>query len=400
MIDKDSQASTNNMQAPDQRDKERHELNQERRGHKQERRGQSQERRGQSQEHRGRYRYNSEAKGDFLPDLCSINAVFILIILTELLAITLTMVRQGVSIFDGPFLGMLSLKMQWIALCSAGLLCRLRPWLSKMSSGAAGAISFALVIGVALGVALLGQTLFTQLAFDWATIATTVVATAVFSGIGLRYLYLQQQLQNRELAEHHARIRALQARIRPHFLFNSLNSIASLITIDPDQAERMVLNLSALFRSSLRDEGLITLADEIKLSKQFIAIEAIRLGDRLRVVWSGEDNPAIKEFRMPSLLLQPLIENAIYHGIQPILGGGELVIDIQFEDQRCICTVTNPVLPRAERKVSRGNGIAVANIRKRLKSAYSPPGDLLIEDEEHHYKAILVIPTASHYVKP
>ena len=353
-----------------------------------------------STERRGRYRVDGSTKGDFLPDLCSINSVFILIIVTELLAITLTLVKQGVAIFDGTFLGMLSLKMQWIALASAGMLCRMRPVFLKLSSGVAGAISFSLVLAIAFLVALLGQLFFSQSAFSWSTIIATVAASAVFSGIGLRYLYLQQQLQNRELAEHHARIRALQARIRPHFLFNSLNSIASLIQIDPEQAERMVLNLSALFRSSLREEGLISLRDEIKLSKQFIAIEAIRLGDRLKVSWQGDDLEEVERFRLPSLLIQPLVENAIYHGIQPLIEGGELSIKIMFSKEYCTCIISNPTPPPAQRKPSRGNGIAVANIRKRLQSAYSTPGDLVIEATGTRYTTILTIPKADYYVRP
>ena len=121
----------------------------------------------------------------------------------------------------------------------------------------------------------------------------------------LRWFYLQQQLQNREQAALKSRIQALQSRIRPHFLFNSMNSIASLIDIDPEAAEKMVVDLSELFRASLMEPGLVSIEDEIALCKQFVSIEQTRLGPRLAVEWNVDLSEG--SFKIPSLMLQPLI---------------------------------------------------------------------------------------------
>ena len=134
----------------------------------------------------------------------------------------------------------------------------------------------------------------------------------VLGGIALRYFYLSQLLQRQSEAELQARIEALQARIRPHFLFNSMNIIASLIPVDAEKAEQVVEDLSELFRASLNtDAQLVPLADELSICRKYASIEQLRIGERLQMDWNVlEPLPAVK---VPALCLQPLLENAIYH---------------------------------------------------------------------------------------
>lgn len=333
-------------------------------------------------------------QGDFLPNLCSVQAVFHLILVGELLAIALTVVTGGVVSFDWHRLGMLSMLIQWIVLTSAACLCPLRPWFRRQRPMLAGAISYAMVLGItmlysALGAMLpgFGRAQGTGVSAD--LLLTNFMLAAVFAGIVLRYFYLQQQLQNQQRAELTARIQALQARIRPHFLFNSMNSIASLIAIDPDAAEDMVVDLSELFRASLSEPGLIPLARELELCRRFVAIEQIRIGDRLSVVWDVDELP---DAVIPSLLLQPLIENAIYHGIQPLAAGGTVDISVKADGPMCKVRVVNP-LGDPSQATNKGNGLALENIRRRLEAHYGHKAQMSVESESNRYCVWVSFPT-------
>ena len=155
-------------------------------------------------------------------------------------------------------------------------------------------------------------------------VITTVIVTSY-----LRYNYVRRSLQRREESELHARIQALQSRIRPHFLFNSMNIIASLIPVDPAAAETVVEDLSELFRASLQEEGSeVSIDDELALCRRYMRIEFLRLGKRLNINWQIE--VVTDSVRIPLLTLQPLLENAVYHGIQPLPEGGTITVSIKY----------------------------------------------------------------------
>ncbi len=186
---------------------------------------------------------------------------------------------------------------------------------------------------------------------------------------------------------------ALQARIRPHFLFNSLNSIAGLIPEDPDAAERAVEDLAGLFRASLRDPSAeIELGAELDLCRQYLAIESHRLGDRLTVDWQLEDLP-LRE-TVPPLLLQPLVENAVYHGIQLRPEGGAVTIRLRCEGDDVIATVTNPLAPTGAVAVQ-GNQMALQNIRERLRAWAGDRARLDTERRADCFVATLRLPLGS-----
>ena len=176
-------------------------------------------------------------------------------------------------------------------------------------------------------------------------LARNVMIAVVLSGVVLRYFYLQQQITLKERAELQARLDALRNRIRPHFLFNTMNSIASLIATRPDAAEQAVEDLSELLRASLQEAEIdATVADEVRLCKLYLGIEQLRLGDRLSIEWQVAE--AVRDAPMPSLILQPLVENAIDHGIAQIPAGGTVRIEVRSERGNICVRVQNP-LPAA-----------------------------------------------------
>lgn len=307
----------------------------------------------------------------------------------ELLAIALTLVDSGVFQFSWYRLGVLSMLIQWVVLTSAACLCPLGPWLRRQRPMVAGLASYILVIAITVLYSYVGAHLQSgDQPPDLDLLLTNFALAALFSGVVLRYFYLQQQLRNQQQAELNARIQALQSRIRPHFLFNSMNSIASLIDIDPSAAERMVIDLSDLFRASLSEPGLIPLERELELCRRFVDIEQMRIGDRLRLNWQVAKLP---QAMIPSLLLQPLIENAIYHGIQPLPEGGEVLVVVKEVGALCVIEVTNPVGDRQQAS-SKGNGLALDNIHHRLEAHYGQRGVLEVEHDSDTFKVCVRFP--------
>jgi two-component system sensor histidine kinase AlgZ len=198
----------------------------------------------------------------------------------------------------------------------------------------------------------------------WRFMGSVAALAMLISALSLRYFYVSEQWLARLNAQAKAEVDALQARIRPHFLFNSMNTIASLVRSDPVTAERAVEDLSELFRAALgAGHGESTLAEEIHLAERYLAIEALRLGERLRVDWQvAADAPV--ELRMPRLVLQPLIENAVLHGIAPLAEGGEISIRIAPQGKRLHIQVRNPA--PAPRPGQPGNRHAQDSIAQRL----------------------------------
>ena len=219
-------------------------------------------------------------------------------------------------------------------------------------------------------------------------IARNLAIAGIVTLIALRYFYIQHQWQQNIKAETEARLQALQARIHPHFLFNTLNTIASLIRSQPDPAEQAVLDLADLLRSALTDRVSASLAEEIELTRRYLAIERLRIGERLQVDWRLDDDLPL-DTPLPPLLLQPLVENAIRHGIQRLPAGGILAIHIKRQARALHVTITNPRPPEPAKP---GHGTAQANIRQRLQLAYALPDLLCISETPAHYQARITIP--------
>ncbi len=179
--------------------------------------------------------------------------------------------------------------------------------------------------------------------------------------------FLQQKAKARAIKHSFqtANLQALQSRIRPHFMFNSMNSIAGLIRNNPEMAEQALQDLADLIRVLMADaRKLVPLTAEIETSKQYLKIEKLRLGDRLGVHWHLKSIP--KNCFVPSLILQPLLENAVYHGIEPSFGGGVIDIDMRADRHRVQILIRNPLPDDGERSHRKGNQIAMDNIKQRL----------------------------------
>jgi two-component system sensor histidine kinase AlgZ len=188
-----------------------------------------------------------------------------------------------------------------------------------------------------------------------------VAFALLVTGVLVGYFQLRARAFSPALVE--ARLQALQARIRPHFLFNSLNAVLSLIRSDPKRAESALEDLAELYRMLMADtRSLTTLAEELEVTRQYLNVEELRLGERLRIEWRTETAP--RDALVPPLLLQPLVENAVYHGIEPGIDTGTIEVAVYREGDRVHVRLTNPYHPEHQHRA--GNRMALANIRERL----------------------------------
>lgn len=318
-----------------------------------------------------------------------------LLITSELLVLVLAIVQAEAGWIDWNYFGLLSLFVQWTTLTSAALICLLRQRLARLSVARATFSIVAIVLLDVLAFSLFADSVLHPQAgvTVWQGIAKKLLLALLIVLMVLRYFYLQHQWQQQREAEMQSHLTALQARIQPHFLFNSMNTIASLIAINPEQAEEAVLDLSELFRASLRTiDQLIPLARELDLCQRYLAIEALRLGDRLALDWHIE--PGLDQQAIPPLTLQPLVENAIYHGIQPRPDGGTVRIEAQARGNFVYLLVQNPKPDHTERQ-HEGNRMALANIQLRLQALFGEPAVLKHSHQNDIYTVTLRLPRQS-----
>lgn len=335
--------------------------------------------------------HSSEQADYFIPDLCSTRPVFLLVLLSQLLVIVRVLLASNLPSFNWELLGLSSLLVHWTVLVSAALICFGRSALVNLPLAGSVAVVFVLVALVTLsssfGAALMVPPLHGDNSLNsW--VARNVCIALVASGIALRYFYLQHALRLREQAALRAQLDALQARIRPHFLFNTMNSIASLVATRPSEAEQVIEDLSDLFRASLAEhQALSTVGDEWRLCEGYLRIEKWRLGERLRL--ESDIDERLLAVPMPHLMLQPLIENAVYHGVAPQADGGCIDVVVKQASEHVEITVGNPV---GGAKVTDGHHIALNNIRQRLAALYGDEARLVIVSEQARFSASLIFP--------
>jgi len=333
----------------------------------------------------------------FIPNFCDVSAVFMLILMVELLSLLLALAP---SVQNGFWqrLALISFFAQWLGLVNASLLCLLKDWLNKQTIIICTTVSFVLMLLVTVlfsGLVVYNNDL-TQLTSGVDDSAVyyfymrNLAISSIIYAVVLRYFYVQHQWRSNLQAQSHAQVQALKARIRPHFLFNSMNTIASLIHIDANKAEKAVEDLSDLFRASLQEKTIHTLRDELDLTRSYLDIEHLRLDARLSTDLALED--AAMDIEVPSLCLQPLVENAIYHGIEPLPEGGNIKISAQLENNRLCLSVSNPIAEESAMSRHRGNHMAQANIKTRLSLMYGNEADFVIQAERMLYTVSIGIP--------
>ena len=319
-----------------------------------------------------------------LPNFCNLGIMLRLLIIVNLLCVAAAVVRSNGQDGWEQFL-MISAVAQPVIILSLLSFCALRRVLAGLSYWRGVAAIFALeaLIGAVFWLLLQALLPFSQPIAPWQYAFFFAFPTAVV----LLYFDLRARSLSPALTE--ARLQALQARIRPHFLFNTINAVLSLIRAEPKRAERMLEDLSDLFRVLMADNRkLVPLADEVALCRKYLEIEHIRLGDRLITAWNIDDMPTVA--MVPPLILQPLVENAVYHGIEPHEGAGEVAIDIQTKGKQLFIRLTNP-FDSGSTHVS-GNRMAIANIRERLQLHFDAEASLKAEVVKDKYVVTIIMP--------
>lgn len=286
------------------------------------------------------------------------------------------------------YFGLASLMVQWIVLLALSLAWALRRPLTRLSPGQNMAALLAILLfatwAAVAGIVLTGSaTLLAATASGW-SLFWRLSAMALTVGL-LSLAALQMVWRNRRLAvaAEQARRAALQARIRPHFLFNTLNTGAALVRIQPESAEHLLLDLADLFRAALSDQRSIPLAEEIELARRYLAIEQLRFGERLRVRWNLPE--PLPQADVPPLSLQPLVENAIRHGIEQSSSAADIEIGVDVDHDRLHLWVRNPV-PAVDSPVRGGHGIGLAAARARL-AAHDASAHLYSECRDGQFTA-------------
>lgn len=307
-----------------------------------------------------------------LPDFCSLPVLFTLLV-TGALTVTVVWLAAGDHRdLSGYSVGILFVA--WLALLVCVTLCLLRPWLQRLPGLLPYLTAWLLLLPITGVASWVAQSLDASLhmglvpaadALDF--VRANVLIAALLGAALLRYFYVAAQWQLRLAAVTRAQVEALQARIRPHFLFNSMNTVAALIPVDPVAAERTVEDLAELFRAALgqHEQGDGTLGEELALLDRYLAIEQLRLGERLHVERALDDLPL--DFPLPRLLLQPLVENAIHHGIQPRREGGAVTLRGMREGDAIAIEIANP-LPLVA--APGGNGHGLDSVRRRVAFRY------------------------------
>jgi two-component system sensor histidine kinase AlgZ len=334
---------------------------------------------------------NLFADNGFLPDFCRGNAVINAMVLAELLAVVISIVGQGFSGRILKDLFLLSIFVQWIALGSAAAMCLARKYLNALPPTRAVLMAYLMLLCVAWAVGEITV---------WVMWAAGMVSTprpdwylsfhiqnltvcAIVDALALRYFLARHQLRQSAGAEAHARMEALKYRIRPHFLFNSMNIIASLTRRAPAKAEAAIEDMADVFRLMLDDsKNLVPLKSEIAVAKKYLTLEKLRLDDRLLVDWNIKRIP--RTAKSPVLMLQLLLENAIYFGIEPSAEGGRISIDIGVEDEILTLSVSNPIPAKRQEHNPRDSN-TFENIRQRLSAHYGDNGTLTAREHEGRF---------------
>lgn len=287
--------------------------------------------------------------------------------------------------------GLASLGIQWATLGTLALVHLLRPVLGRLAPQPLAWACLGVLLVTTLLMALAAWTLMSfrhvEGDHEGALFVLRALALALVAGL-LVLLAFQNHWRVRQLAlrAKQAELEALQARIHPHFLFNTLNTGAALVHQQPQKAEQLLLDLADLFRAALTDSRQVPLREELELARRYIAIEQLRFGARMQVEWALPD--ALPDLQVPILSIQPLVENAIHHGVEPSAGPCRLRIAIQAEAGGARITVSND-LPAATGSIHRGHSVGLQALRARVQMM---GGDVHTEIADRRYLASLRVP--------
>ena len=330
---------------------------------------------------------NQNAYSSALPNFRNLGILLRILLIVNALAIAAAVVKAPMLAASWRELVEISAVVQPMLIVTLLALVLLNGYLQRLSYHLGVIAVFALTLTLSVVVLMITQEEYGDTPYSLERGGVLVVLT---TALLLAYLDFRGRALSPALSE--ARLQALQARIRPHFLYNSINAVLSLIRQDPKRAEVVLEDLAELFRVVMGDgRELSPLAREIELCRQYLEIEQLRLGDRLKVAWRIDKMP--EDALVPPLLLQPLLENAIYHGIEPRVEPGEISIDIYAARQRIHAVMRNPYSPEGSHHT--GNKMALNNIRERLQLHFDAEATLDTRVREDIYQVHIVLP----YVK-
>lgn len=341
-------------------------------------------------------------KTEFLPNFCAGEVVFNVIVVAEMLAIVINLIipRNFLSPTVLQDLLLISLFIQWIALAGTAVLCYTRKYLNRLPNLRALGMAYLLLLLTTFVVSecailllwAIGRINTPHPAWYVDFHILTLTISAMINGLLLRLFLAKHELTQRTLSEARAKLQALQSRIRPHFVFNSMNIIASLTRSEPEKAEAAIVDMADLFRMMLfQDENLVPVKNEVDVAKKYLALEALRLDNRLTVNWDIGKFP--RKAIMPVLTLQPILENAIRHGIEEMAIGGVVDVRLWEENDQIHIRVTNPIPKVRARQAKSTPGQSLDNIRQRFQSHYSGQASLISVEEDGRFTVTVVLPT-------
>ena len=330
---------------------------------------------------------NQNAYGSALPNFRNLGILLRILLVVNLAAIAAAMVESKGQNDFWPRLLDVSIVVQPLLMLSVLALVLLNDVLKRLPYylGAAAVLALELVLATLLY--LYGRPL---LPIEGTRLERHRALTFLVTLLLLLYFDLRGRALSPAISE--ARLQALQARIRPHFLFNSITAVLSLIRQDPKRAERALEDMADLFRVVMSDNRELTpLVREVELCREYLGLEQLRLGDRLQVEWHVDKMP--RDARIPPLVLQPLLENAVYHGIEPRTAPGVVSINIYLAREQVHAVLRNPY--EHEGRHHAGNKMAIANIRERLQLHFDAEASLTTRVTDDAYQVHITMP----YVK-
>ena len=331
---------------------------------------------------------NQKLSPDSLPNFRNLGATLRIVLLVNAV-VMLSVVAQATSVAEilQHFIDSSAL-LQPILLTSLLLLYILNDLLARLVYWRGFGMVVLLVVAVTVSIAYLGVDLYMPLNISTSFyMLRNALLSSAFAVLIL--IYFKLRAMSLSTALHDARLQALQARIRPHFLFNTINAVLSIVRADPKQAETALEDMADLFRMAMAEnKEMVSLHREIELSRQYLALEKLRLGERLREQWQIDDD--LKEAMIPPLMLQPLLENAVYHGIEPLAEGGLIDIKLRHVGSDLHLDVRNPC--RNHFGGHQGNKMALENIRERLALKFDVEAKYTVESGSDYYHVHIQLP--------
>ncbi|MDH5648363.1 MAG: histidine kinase [Gammaproteobacteria bacterium] len=338
----------------------------------------------------------------FLPNFCEGKMIINLVMIAEMLALVISLVMPVPSIFFSNYfeaLFQISIFVQWIALACAAGLCLSRTYLTRLPNHMALITAYLILLLI---------TFLVNECAVWVLWWTGKIASprpawyahlhfqnlsisAIINALMLGYFLTKQELKQRTISEAQAKMQALQSRIRPHFVFNAMNIIASLTRSDPKKAETAIEDMSELFRMMLNEEEtLVPVNKEIDVARKYLALEELRLDSRLQVTWDIGKFP--RKAIMPILTLQPLLENAITHGVEPLPSGGAVSVTLWEEEDIIKIRITHPAPKQKKKDIGPDIDSALENIKQRFHTYYGDRAKIRWERQDNRFIISVSLP--------